>query len=280
MLKEVVRDLSWADISARVADFTVGGGGHLEALLKNSSEPASILAVDQDLDAIERCKVRLAPWTTKISWTHANFSEIRASEHGTFDRILVDLGVSSFQLDQAERGFSFQKEGPLDMRMNASDTVAPAWQRLAQCSEEELADVFFHYGEESRARKFARKWMEIRGRSEIKTTGAFVRSFGFELDSKDRQGRHPLTKIFQALRIWVNDELGSLETLIEQLPTLLNLHGRVGIITFHSLEDRAVKWGLRESLKPLHKKPVGPTDGEIEQNARARSAKLRVFEKL
>jgi 16S rRNA (cytosine1402-N4)-methyltransferase len=196
----------------------------------------------------------------------------------SFDRIAIDLGVSSFQLDQAERGFSFQKKGPLDMRMNPEEGQ-PAWEKLLQVTEKELADIFYFFGEEPRARAFARRWMTIRKTAKIRTTEDFVQAFGHRLDSKDPKGRHPLTRIFQGIRIWVNDEFGQIDRAMELLPQRLKPGGRLGVITFHSLEDRKVKSGLRGKLIPVNKKVIVASDQERSENPRARSAKLRVYER-
>ncbi len=276
LLNEVLEHLAW-DHSKGLLDLTCGGGGHLKALLDRFSTPERILAVDQDESSLERCKKRLQQWP--IQYKHANFRSITGAEDGQFDRILVDLGVSSFQLDDADRGFSFQKVGPLDMRMDSSARET-AEDLLMRCGEKELADILWNYGDEKFSRKIAKIWVnERRKLKRPLTTEDFVRTLGFELHSKTQKGRHPLTKVFQALRMWVNDEMGALEEMLNHLSDLLLPGGRVGIITFHSLEDRQVKWQLKGKLTPLMKKPIIPQPTEERDNPRARSAKLRVYVK-
>lgn len=260
-----------------IADFTVGGAGHLFALSQTLPPPQKIYAVDQDPAALAAAKERMKDFS-QTQFIHSNFREIQQKISEPLDRITVDLGVSSHQLDRAERGFSFQKEGPLDMRMNPEAGV-PAFEWLAHCSEADFSKILWELGEEKRSRWFAKKWIEIRRKERIQTTQAFVEAFGFRLDSKDRQGRHPMTRVFQAIRMTINDELGALDELLSSLPKILAPKGRVAFFTFHSLEDRCVKWGLRGILKQLDKKVVIATDEERNRNPRSRSAKLRVFER-
>jgi 16S rRNA (cytosine1402-N4)-methyltransferase len=261
----------------RVADLTVGGGGHLKALLTGSPRPSEIFAMDQDPAALAAAKKNLAPFEP-IHWQHGNFRLIRERMTAPFDRVFVDLGVSSHQLDVAERGFSFQKEGPLDMRMNP-EAGEPISEWLTHCSVEELVETFREFGEEPRAKFFARKLDDARRKRRIATTKDLVEALGSSLTAKDHRGRHPLTRIFQALRMKANDELGALADLLHVIPEILNQGGRAGILTFHSLEDREVKWGLKGRLKAINKKVIQASDEEARVNARSRSAKLRVFEK-
>jgi 16S rRNA (cytosine1402-N4)-methyltransferase len=275
---------SESDGVSSVADFTVGGAGHLLALLQSSSPaPKKIFAVDQDLEALETARERLKNFS-QTEFIHSNFRHLKEIIKTPLQRITVDLGVSSHQLDRAERGFSFQKEGPLDMRMNAkAGESAIDW--LMHCGEEDLSKIIWELGEEKRSRWFAKKWIDARRacpkdeRARLGTITGFLEVFGFRLDSKDRQGRHPITRVFQAIRMHINDELGALDELLLSLPELLAPKGRVAFFTFHSLEDRCVKWGLRGILKPINKKVIIATDEERDRNPRSRSAKLRVYEK-
>jgi 16S rRNA (cytosine1402-N4)-methyltransferase len=278
LLREILREMSWSEGEGiAIADFTVGGGGHLRALLEKNPRPQKIVAVDQDPSALLAAKENLKSFEP-IEWVHSNFRKIHAEKFGTFDRILVDLGVSSHQLDTAERGFSFQKEGPLDMRMDPTSGEA-AWEWLARCSEKEFIQIMYDYGEESRAKWFAQKWAQARTQSDIRTTKEFVEAFGFTFDTKDRNGRHPMTRVFQAIRMHINQEFQVLQELLSHLPALLRTKGRVSVLSFHSLEDREVKWLLKGKLKQTHKKVIIAEEDEQKENPRSRSAKLRVFEK-
>lgn len=271
---EVLEALAWSSTDIRLLDLTVGGGGHLEALLKAFPTPKSIVAVDRDPQAIERSRKRLSDF--KIEFIHANYSEFLENGGDRFDRILMDCGVSSFQLDDADRGFSFKKEGPLDMRMNPEEG-APVWEWLEHCDEKDLADVIYRYGEDRQSRVWARKWVNARKKGPVRSTKEFVEAFGLGLESRDRRGHHPMTRVFQALRIFINDELSHLTRALERLPSRLEKNGRLAIISFHSLEDREVKWGLRGRLRALNKKVIIASDREAEENPRSRSAKLRAY---
>lgn len=277
LLREILADMSWKNSDVVVADFTVGGGGHLKALLENNPLPKKVLAVDQDPAALKAAKENLKDFPN-IEFLHSNFSEISADKFPEkFDRISIDLGVSSHQLDSAERGFSFQKDGPLDMRMNpTAGESAAEW--LAHCSEEEFIKILRDYADESRARPIAKKWSDARASKAIRTTREFVEALGFTLESKDRKGRHPLTRAFQAIRMHINQEFQVLQKILDELPNLLKPNGRVSILSFHSLEDREVKWLLRGKLKQIHKKVIIAQDDEMDENPRSRSAKLRIFE--
>lgn len=269
--------MAWSETTVRVADLTVGMGGHLKAFLAANPEAAYVLAADQDQAALKIAKDVLSDWP-QIDFKHQNFEAMTRWVGESFDRIFIDLGVSSLQLDDASRGFSFRTNGPLDMRMNP--TVGPSardW--LYECTEEDFVRVLRDYGEERRAPLIARKWVHLRKTTDVRSTQDFVEALGFHLDSKTKKGTHPLTKVFQAVRIHVNRELDVLDGLLKALPKLLKKNGRVGIISFHSLEDRLVKWSLRGKLKPINKKVIQATDEEIRSNPRSRSAKLRVYEK-
>lgn len=272
----ILEFLRW-DRPVRVLDLTVGLGGHLSSLLRVNPAPSRVVAYDQDPQALELAAETLAPWKPFVEFRHANFSEVPTDER--WDRILIDLGVSSLQLDDASRGFSFRREGPLDMRMNPT-VGRPVCEWLREAREEEIADVIYRYGEEPRSRVFARDLVKARKEQRLETTWDLVTALGYTPESKNREGRHPLTRVFQGLRLWVNQELEVLDEILKKLPVLLAPEGRVSILTFHSLEDRAVKWALKGKLRALTKHVVVGDREEVLKNPRARSAKLRVYEKV
>ncbi len=281
LLDEVLEGLACAPGKIFV-DGTLGGGGHTEALAKAVGETGLILAVDLDPAALARCEVRLAGLPVKLA--AANYAEIPAvlQDIGVdaVDGILLDLGLSSDQLADAERGFSFQVDGPLDLRFDPESGEA-AWELLAHIGEQRLADIIYQYGEERCSRRIAKKIVETRRNSPIRTAGELAelvrscvpRTPGLRID--------PATRTFQALRIAVNAELSSLESALATLPDCLKPGGRLVIISFHSLEDRLVKHAFRsdERLEVLTKKPVLPSAREEAANPRSRSAKLRVAER-
>ncbi|MEH2225162.1 16S rRNA (cytosine(1402)-N(4))-methyltransferase RsmH [Nostoc sp.] len=258
-------------------DTTVGGGGHSRLILEAAAD-VRVTAIDQDEDALAAARKELAEFGDRIQFIHRNFADYEFPPN-TFDGILADLGVSSYHLDKAERGFSFRQAANLDMRMDrgrslTADDVINNW------DEAELADIFFKYGEERLSRRIARRIVE---RRPLHTTTELAEAIASSVPPKYRYGRiHPATRVFQALRIVVNDELKSLETFLDKAPNALVPGGRIAIISFHSLEDRPVKHGLRNSplLKVLTKKPIIAQEEEISQNPRSRSAKLRIAEKL
>lgn len=253
-------------------DATLGGAGHTKGILERGG---LVVAFDQDPQAIARAQALGLPNLTLIQ---ANFRELVAElakrNISQIDGLLADLGVSSFHFDDASRGFSYQHEGPLDMRMGPGQLTAD--EVVNSYPEETLAEILFRYGEEPRARRIARFIVEHRPiHSTTQLAEVIRRATGF------RQAGHPARKSFQALRIYVNDELGALEQLLRGAETVLKSGGRLVIISFHSLEDRLVKHFLRESsvLRPLTKKPILPTESEQRENPRARSAKMRVAER-
>ncbi len=264
-------------------DGTLGGGGHTEALAKAIQPDGQVIATDLDPDALARCEVRLRGLPIKVA--SVNFAEIPEvlAELGIsgVDGILLDLGLSSDQLADAERGFSFQTGGPLDLRFDP-DRGESAADLLAHIGEQRLADIIFQYGEERHSRRVAKKIVETRRLVPIRTAGQLAalvrtcvpRSPGLKID--------PATRTFQALRIAVNDELASLQTALSTFPGLLKPGGRLAIISFHSLEDRLVKHAFRSDarLNILTKKPVVPSKREEAENPRSRSAKLRVAERV
>jgi 16S rRNA (cytosine1402-N4)-methyltransferase len=263
-------------------DCTVGLGGHSRALLEAGA--GRIIGLDRDLDALARARETLAPWADRVELVHADYRAIEdVLDQRQIDRVdgtLADLGVSSMQFDEPGRGFSFQRDEPLDMRMDRS-TGNTAADFIARSSERELADAIYQYGEERLSRRIARAIVEAREEAPILTTGrlaAIVRR------AQPRRGYtriDPATRTFQAMRIWVNQELDGLDRFIK---AAVRIGARLVVIAFHSLEDRIVKHTLRALqrdglVEVLTKKPMVPRDEEVERNPRARSAKLRAAER-
>ncbi len=256
-------------------DATLGGGGHSGLILAVAPD-VRLVGIDRDDWAIQAARSRLEG--DRVTFWQGNFAEYdpRGQE---FDGILADLGVSSPQFDQGDRGFSFQTEAPLDMRMDRRQELTAA-DLINHYDEAQLADIFYHYGEERLSRRIARRIVE---RRPFTTTTALADAIASSVPRKYRYGRiHPATRVFQALRIAVNEELSSLEKLIDVAPTWLKPGGRIGIISFHSLEDRIVKHRFRNSplLQVITKKPIIAQPDEIQENRRSRSAKLRFAEKI
>jgi len=281
-----------------IVDATAGGGGHSELLLKAGHK---VIALDRDLDSLEQTADRLGKYGDSFMSIHANFSSIDEALESKgiqkVDGILADFGVSSHQLDEAERGFSFMRSGPLDMRMNQSAGMT-AKEIVHTYSESELVRIFWEYGEEKSSRKIARCITEVRGEREFTTT-LDLANFILERGGK-REKIPPATRVFQALRIEVNNELGEIQDLLRKAPALLHPEGRLALISFHSLEDRMVKrffshhsaetldrpeWPAPKPnpdycLKTITKKPLMADAGECKLNPRARTAKLRVAERI
>ena len=258
-------------------DATAGGGGHSELIL-NQSENIKIMAVDRDETAIAAVKNRLSKYhPTQLDFWQGNFADYQP-QNLLFDGIIADLGVSSPQLDVAERGFSFRNTAPLDMRMDRSGGITAA-EIVNHWREVSLADLIYTYGEERFSRRIAKKIVQSRP---FRTTTELANAIYSTVPGKYRHGRiHPATRTFQALRIEVNQELKSLERFIENAPNLLNPGGIIGIISFHSLEDRIVKHSFRgsELLDVITKKPIVAQRDEQRENPRSRSAKLRFANK-
>lgn len=278
-------------------DATTGAGGHSRAILEASAPSGRLLCIDADPLALEAARQRLTDFAARVRFVCANFAELEsiAAQEG-FERvsgIVFDLGVSSLQLDNPSRGFSFQKEGPLDMRLSGQGLSAA--HLVNELSERELSDIIWRFGEERQARKIARAIVESRPLHSTTELASIVSRV------KGDAGRiHPATKTFQALRIAVNRELGTLESTLPQAVRLLAPGGRLAIITFHSLEDRMVKQFFRDesrdcicppdapicichhraSVRLVNKRAVTPSDEEKERNRRSRSAKLRIVERL
>ncbi len=288
----------------RFIDCTLGAGGHAEALLKSHPEMKLLIGIDQDPMAAHLARQRLESWKNKTVISQGNFvsfSDILDSNKiDTVDGILFDLGVSSMQLDLPEKGFSFKHSGPLDMRMDPKNPLTAA-EIVNTWSQEELGRIFRDYGEEKQWRVAAKVLVESRMKSPILTTAELSQTLYPVLNRKAKKGIHPLTLVFQALRIAVNAELEVLEEALPRAIERLTPGARLAVISFHSLEDRIVKnifryeasdkedtTGLaaglfidkKPTVKILTKKPVVPTEAEIMQNPRSRSAKLRIAERL
>ena len=267
-----------------VVDATTGVGGHSALLWERIQPDGTLIALDQDPTMLELAKRRLPD--PRIIWKHGNF-EVVASildelKIPKVDAILADLGFCSDQLSNPERGLSFQTDGPLDMRLDPT-RGEPASALIRRSTEKDLADIFWQYGEERFSRRVARVIVETRKHTPIVTTGQLAdlvrrcvpRSKGHSID--------PATRVFQGLRLAVNDELGALERFLQVIPDCLKVGGKVAIISFHSLEDRIVKQTFRkmpELVKELTRKPVQAGEEETRNNPRARSAKLRVAQKI
>lgn len=272
-------------------DCTVGYGGHAAKLLEEGGPEAVVIGIDRDPAAIAATNARLSQYGRRVRLFHGRFMELRkiarkADVHRV-DGVLFDLGASSPQFDQPERGFSFQTDGPLDMRMDPSSgsTAADFVNRLP---ESDLADLIFRYGEERFSRRIARAIVGARAQRSIRSTRELADIIESAVPGSYRHGRiHCATRTFQALRIAVNEELEGLEEALRDAVGLLNTGGRICVISFHSLEDRIVKHTFRDlsrgpvpSLRVLTKKPQTPTEEERRANPRARSAKLRVGERV
>lgn len=261
----------------RYLDATVGGGGHSRLILEAAPQ-VELVALDQDAMAIAAAQETLGDFKNQVTFHQTNFAAFNPGEL-KFDGILADLGVSSAQFDIADRGFSFRHTAPLDMRMDQQQELTAA-EIINFWDEKELADIFYTYGEERLSRRIARQIVE---RRPFETTTGLAEAIAQCVPGKYRHGRiHPATRVFQALRIAVNRELEVLETFIAQAPLWLKPGGRLAIISFHSLEDRIVKHRMRESelLKVMTKKPILPSEEEIQANSRSRSAKLRLAERI
>ena len=284
-------------------DGTLGGAGHSSEIAKRLTT-GTLIGVDRDPKALAAAEERLAPWRDRVKLVHSNFRELDAILDGlgipAVDGILLDLGVSSPQLDEAIRGFSYMADAPLDMRMDPSDPLT-AWEVVNTWPQEELRRILFSYGEERYAPLIAAAIVRRREQAPIDTTLALVDVIRSAMPQKAlREKQHPAKRSFQAIRIAVNDELGAVDAVMRRAIDRLKPGGRLAVITFHSLEDRIVKnamaeavrgctcppefpvcvCGKKPSLKLISRKPIVAGDAELEMNPRARSAKLRVGEKL
>jgi len=270
-------------------DATLGLGGHSFEIAKQLGREGRLIGFDKDPAALERARQKLGdpPAELKNDWPeiryeHGSFARLgELTEPSSIDGLLADLGVSSLQLEDASRGFSFQAEGPLDMRMNPT-VGETAEQVVNRIGEKELADVIYEFGEERRSRRIARAIVRARP---IRSTKHLVEVISAAARPMKHERIHPATRTFQAIRIFVNRELDDVKALLESAPTALRKHGRLVVISFHSLEDRIVKDAMRDGAhhglyQLLTKKPVTATEEEIERNPRSRSAKLRAAERV
>lgn len=302
LLDEVIRllDPHPGDV---FVDCTLGGAGHAKAILSRITPGGRLVGIDRDQDAIDRASIELEKYSENINLVRGDFSDLgrilRELSIGSVNGVLFDLGVSSYQLDTAERGFSFLAPAPLDMRMDTSQPVTAA-DLVNQLSERELADLIYTHSDERWARRIAHFIVDRRQVAPIRTTTELAQLVAAAIPAKAHPPRtHPATRTFQALRIAVNSELEALDKGLWAAADALAIGGRVAVISYHSLEDRKIKQffaagsgrcrcppglpqcvcGARQFLKVLTKKPVTPAPEEIEDNPRSRSAKLRVAEK-
>ncbi len=286
-----------------IVDGTLGDGGHTEFILKNTAPKIRVFAIDRDRSAIERAKKRLSPFRDRVTLTHGNLGDLKslAAQHGItrIVGLLMDLGVSSPQLDTPERGFSIQHDGPLDMRMDPSQKTSAA-DLLKKLSDAELVAIIKNFGEERYSKRIVRAIRKEQAERPITTTGQLSRIVARVVTSPRHTRIHPATRTFQALRIAVNDELEQLKLALQGVIGLLNSTARLVVISFHSLEDRIVKTFFRDeqkgcscppkipmcicggtqTLKILTRKPIVPSEEEVARNPRSISAKLRVAERI
>ncbi|MCI8405119.1 MAG: 16S rRNA (cytosine(1402)-N(4))-methyltransferase RsmH [Clostridia bacterium] len=302
LFKESIDALKIKDGGVYV-DGTLGGGGHSYGILSVGAN-CSLVGIDQDKEAIAASRERLAEFSGRVTFVNRNFSEIKNILHelgiDKVDGAVLDLGVSSYQLDNAERGFSYMHDAPLDMRMNTGSGKT-AYDVVNTYGCEELTRIFYEYGEEKWSKRIAEFICERRAKKEILTTFELVDIIKAAIPKKARmEGGHPAKRVFQAIRIEVNNELGILEGAVKDFIDCLKTGGRLAVITFHSLEDRIVKktfmeeakgcvcpkefpvcmCGRSPEIKIVSRKPVLPSQKEIEGNSRSKSAKLRIAEKL
>ncbi|GAX91014.1 16S rRNA (cytosine(1402)-N(4))-methyltransferase RsmH [Effusibacillus lacus] len=285
-------------------DCTLGGAGHSKRILQRTAPDGKLIAIDQDLRAVENARNVLAEYTGRYQIVHSNFRHLKQIvqqyEPDGVNGILFDLGVSSPQLDEEERGFSYMKDAPLDMRMDRTQPFS-AFDLVNTWGEKEIADVIFQYGEERWGKRIAEFIVKARKSGPIETTGDLVDIIKAAIPAgARREGPHPAKRTFQAFRIAVNDELNVFETALQDAVDCLKAGGRISVITFHSLEDRIAKnvfqdyakgckcppelpicqCGNQPKLKIITRKPIVPSEDELEMNPRARSAKLRIAERI
>ena len=286
-----------------IVDGTLGDGGHTEFILKNTAPEIRVFAIDRDRSAIERARERLSPFQDRVTLAHGNLGDLKSlADQNGINRVaglLMDLGVSSPQLDTPGRGFSIQHDGPLDMRMDSSQKTSAA-DLLEKLSDAELVAIIKNFGEERYAKRVVRAIRKEQAERPITTTGQLSRIVAKAVISPRHTRIHPATRTFQALRIAVNDELEQLKFALQDAIGLLSSTARMAVISFHSLEDRIVKTffrdeqkgcscppkipmcvcGRKQTLKILTRKPIVPSEEEVAQNPRSISAKLRVAERI
>ncbi|MGE4558951.1 MAG: 16S rRNA (cytosine(1402)-N(4))-methyltransferase RsmH [Desulfobulbus sp.] len=284
LLEEVIAGLQPVSGGLYV-DGTLGLGGHTRAILEHSAPDGRVVGFEWDTDAVD-AGPDMGRFGDRFTLIHASYadlvSELEQRDLCPINGLIADLGVSSLQLDRAERGFSFRTDGDLDMRMDRRRSMS-ARHLIAQASEEQLADIFYHYGEERQARRIARFIVQARQETPITTTGRLAAIVAEAVPRKYHPPKiHVATRVFQALRIAVNGELDNLSRLLNTAPQILAGGARVVIITFHSLEDRIVKQIFQQNpaYRVISKRPIEPTAEEMQRNPRARSAKLRVAERI
>ena len=302
LLNEAVDGLSIKESGVYV-DGTLGGGGHSEAILRKN-ETLRLIGIDRDTEAIAAASKRLESFSERTTFVNSNFSNIKevlsSLNIDKIDGAVLDLGVSSYQLDNAERGFSYMKDAPLDMRMNQND-IKSAYDVVNGYDKDELTDIFFRYGEEKWSKRIAEFIVNKREKEPIKTTKELADIISAAIPAGAREkNSHPAKRVFQAIRIEVNGELEILKNAVQDFVESLSSGGRLAIITFHSLEDRIVKQcfselaagctcprdfpvcvcGKQPAIKIITKKPILPSKEEQEGNLRSKSAKLRIAEKL
>ena len=280
------------------ADGTAGGGGHSRAIGQLLSEKGTMICNDRDEDALTVCEERLSDLSCHLRLIRGTFSDLVKNAGVPFDGVLLDLGVSSYQLDCAERGFSYMQDAPLDMRMNRDDTLS-AKDVVNEWSEAELTRIFFEYGEERYSRRIASEIVKYRATKPIETTLELVDIIKGSLPKAAlKEKQNPAKRVFQAIRIAVNDELEQIRLALDSLVENMNDGGRIAVLTFHSLEDRIVKTAFaryerpctcppefpictcgKKSLGKVIVKGISPSPEEIAQNPRSRSTRLRVFER-
>lgn len=284
-------------------DGTLGGAGHASAVCENLSSEGRLIGIDQDADAIQAATERLAAYGERVKIVRSNYSELsnilKQEKIEAVDGIYLDLGVSSFQLDCSERGFSYRMDAPLDMRMDKRQSLS-AYEVVNEYTEMELFRIIRNYGEDRFAKNIAKHIVKAREKDDIRSTGSLADIVSQAIPMKiKKQGGHPAKRTFQAIRIEVNHELEVLEQSLDDMITALKPGGRLCIITFHSLEDRMVKQAFRKAENPctcppdfpicvcgkkpkgrvINRKPILPSEQEIQNNPRSKSAKLRIFER-
>lgn len=301
LLNEVIESLHIKEDGIYV-DCTLGGAGHSSEILKRLSSKGRLIGIDQDADALQAASQRLKNYNN-VTYVHNNFYNIddilEELNIEKVDGILMDLGVSSYQLDEADRGFSYMKDAPLDMRMNRDNSFS-AYNIINEYSEDELTRIIREYGEDKFARRISKKIVASREKKEVKSTLELVDLIRSAIPLKFQRNGHPAKKTFQAIRIEVNHELQILDKAIEDSVNRLSSKGRLSIITFHSLEDRKVKvkfkqlenpctcpkefpiciCGKKPVIKIITRKPIIPTQEEQETNSRSKSSKLRIAQKI